>query len=59
MSGRYSLDAWFDLGKMAGSIRGGMPLVDVGLLAIPRFRRGVLVGTLFFFTTAFYFLFGI
>ena len=44
---------------MAGSIRGGMPLVDVGLLAIPRFRRGVLVGTLFFFTTAFYFLFGI
>jgi MFS family permease len=36
-----------------------MPLVDVGLLAIPGFRRGVLVGTLFFFPTAFYFLFGI
>jgi len=36
-----------------------MPLVDVRLLAIPSFSRGVLVGTLFFFTTAFYFLFGI
>ena len=30
-----------------------------GLLAIPSFRRGVLVGTLFFFTTAFYVLFAI
>ncbi|MBN8875694.1 MAG: MFS transporter [Rhodospirillales bacterium] len=39
--------------------RGGLPLVDPGLLAVPGFRRGVLVGTLFFFTTAFYFLFGI
>jgi MFS family permease len=38
---------------------GGMPLVDLGLFAIPSFRRGVLVATLFFFTTAFYFLFGI
>lgn len=38
---------------------GGMPLVDIGLLAIPGFRRGVLVATLFFFTTSFYFLFGI
>jgi MFS family permease len=41
------------------SRRGGMPLVDLRLLAIPSFRRGVLVGTLFFFTTGFYFLFGI
>ncbi len=28
-------------------------------MAIPSFRRGVLVGTLFFFTTAFYMLFAI
>lgn len=39
--------------------RGGMPLVDPGLLRIPSFRRGVLVGTLFFFTTGFYLLFAI
>jgi len=38
---------------------GGSPLLDLGLLAIPSFRRGVLVGTLFFFTTAFYMLFAI
>jgi MFS family permease len=41
------------------SARGGMPLVDLALFAIPSFRRGVLVATLFFFTTAFYFLFGL
>jgi MFS family permease len=41
------------------SARGGMPLVDVRLFEIPTFRRGVLVGMLFFFTTSFYFLFGI
>ena len=41
------------------SRRGGMPLVDIGLFAIPSFRRGVLVATLFFFTTSFYFLFGL
>lgn len=39
--------------------RGGSPLLDLGLLAIPSFRRGVLVGTLFFFTTSFYVLFSI
>jgi MFS family permease len=39
--------------------RGGMPLVDLALFAIPGFRRGVLVATLFFFTTSFYFLFGL
>ena len=39
--------------------RGAMPLVDLRLFAIPTFRRGVLVGMLFFFTTSFYFLFGI
>jgi MFS family permease len=38
---------------------GGMPLVDLGLLRIPGFRRGVLVCTLFFFTTCFYLLFGL
>nr|WP_294565847.1 MFS transporter [uncultured Rhodopila sp.] len=38
---------------------GGMPLVDFGLLRIPSFRRGVLVCTLFFFTTCFYLLFGL
>jgi MFS family permease len=38
---------------------GGSPLLDRTLLAIPSFRRGVLVGTLFFFTTAFYVLFAI
>ena len=38
---------------------GGMPLVDLALLRIPRFRRGVLVAALFFFTTSFYLLFGL
>jgi MFS family permease len=38
---------------------GGMPLLDVALLRIPSFRRGVLVATLFFFTTSFYLLFGL
>jgi MFS family permease len=41
------------------SAAGGMPLVDLALFAIPSFRRGVLVATLFFFTTSFYFLFGL
>ncbi len=39
--------------------RGGSPLLDLALMAIPSFRRGVLVGTLFFFTTSFYVLFAI
>ncbi len=39
--------------------RGGSPLLDLRLAAIPSFRRGVLVGTLFFFTTSFYVLFSI
>jgi MFS family permease len=38
---------------------GGMPLVDLTLLRIPSFRRGVLVAALFFFTTCFYLLFGL
>lgn len=38
---------------------GGMPLVDIALLRIPSFRRGVLIATLFFFTTSFYLLFGL
>jgi MFS family permease len=36
-----------------------MPLVDIALLRIPSFRRGVLVAALFFFTTSFYLLFGL
>jgi MFS family permease len=36
-----------------------MPLVDMALLRIPSFRRGVLVAALFFFTTSFYLLFGL
>ncbi len=43
--------------RLAG--RGGMPLVDLRLMRIPTFRRGVLVGPLFFFTTSFYVLFSI
>jgi len=39
--------------------QGGMPLVDLSLFTIPSFRRGVLVATLFFFTTGFYVLFAI
>ena len=39
--------------------RGGSPLLDLSLVAIPSFRRGVLVATLFFFTTTFYVLFSI
>jgi MFS family permease len=38
---------------------GGMPLVNIGLLRIPSFRRGVLVAALFFFTSSFYLLFGL
>ncbi|HEY1413387.1 MAG TPA: MFS transporter, partial [Rhodopila sp.] len=38
---------------------GGMPLVDMALLRIPSFRRGVLVAALFFFNTSFYLLFGL
>ncbi len=38
---------------------GGMPLVDLALLRIASFRRGVLVAALFFFTTSFYLLFGL
>lgn len=39
--------------------RGGMPLVSLSLLRIPTFRRGTLVGTLFFSTSAFYLLFAL
>jgi MFS family permease len=38
---------------------GRSPLLDLALMRIPSFRRGVLVGTLFFFTTSFYVLFAI
>ena len=36
-----------------------MPLIDLDLFRIPGFRRGVLVATLFYFTSAFYLLFAI
>ncbi len=39
--------------------RGGMPLIDLELLAVKSFRRGILVATLFFFTSPFYLLFAI
>jgi EmrB/QacA subfamily drug resistance transporter len=39
--------------------RGAMPLLDLQLMAISSFRRGVVVGTLFFFTTAFYLTFSL
>jgi MFS family permease len=45
--------------EAALSRKGGMPLVDIALLRIPSFRRGVLVAALFFFTTSFYLLFGL
>ena len=47
---------WFEARLAA---HGGSPLLDLRLLAIPSFRRGVVVGTLFFFTTSFYVLFAI
>jgi MFS family permease len=53
------LAAWFLWHEERLAARGGMPLVDLGLMAIPSFRRGVLVGTLFFFTTSFYLLFSL
>jgi MFS family permease len=51
--------AWFLRFEDRLAARGGMPLVDFGLFAIASFRRGVLVGTLFFFTTSFYLLFSL
>lgn len=39
--------------------RGGMPLLSLSLLRISSFRRGSLVATLFFFTSAFYLLFAL
>jgi len=45
--------------EMSVKARGGMPLIDLDLFRIASFRRGVLVATLFFFTTTFYLLFAI
>jgi MFS family permease len=53
------LTAGFFRYEAALSRKGGMPLVDMALLRIPSFRRGVLVAALFFFTTSFYLLFGL
>jgi MFS family permease len=47
---------WFEAAVKA---RGGMPLVDLDLFGFPGFGRGVLVATLFYFTSAFYLLFAI
>jgi EmrB/QacA subfamily drug resistance transporter len=38
---------------------GGMPILDMRLFRIASFRRGAMVAALFFFTTAFYLLFGL
>jgi EmrB/QacA subfamily drug resistance transporter len=38
---------------------GGMPILDMRLFRIASFRRGAMVASLFFFTTAFYLLFGL
>jgi MFS family permease len=51
--------AWFLRFEDRLAARGGMPLVDLGLFSIASFRRGVLVATLFFFTTSFYLLFSL
>ncbi len=53
------LVVWFLRYESRLGAGGGQPLVDLRLFAIPSFRRGVLVATLFFFTTSFYFLFGL
>jgi EmrB/QacA subfamily drug resistance transporter len=53
------LGAAFLLFELRLTARGGSPLLDLKLMAITSFRRGVLVGTLFFFTTTFYMLFAI
>jgi MFS family permease len=45
--------------ERAVKARGLMPLIDLDLFRIPGFGRGVLVATLFFFTSAFYLLFAI
>jgi MFS family permease len=50
---------WFLHHEDQLTARGGMPLVELGLFRIASFRRGVLVATLFFFTTSFYLLFSI
>jgi EmrB/QacA subfamily drug resistance transporter len=45
--------------EAALSARGGMPVIDLALFRVPGFGRGVLVATLFFFTSSFYLLFAI
>jgi EmrB/QacA subfamily drug resistance transporter len=39
--------------------RAGMPLLDLELFTVKSFRRGILIATLFFFTSPFYLLFAI
>ena len=51
--------AWFLWHEDRLAARGGMPVLDLALFRIASFRRGVLVATLFFFTTSFYLLFSI
>lgn len=54
-----ALIAWFLRHEDRLAARGGMPLLDLSLFRVARFRRGVVIATLFFFTTSFYLLFSI
>lgn len=54
-----ALIVWFLWHEDRLASRGGMPLLDLSLFRIVSFRRGVLIATLFFFTTSFYLLFSV
>jgi MFS family permease len=54
-----ALVVWFLWHEDRLASRGGMPLLDLSLFRIARFRRGVVIATLFFFTTSFYLLFSV
>jgi MFS family permease len=54
-----ALIGWFLWHEDRLAAHGGMPLLDLSLFRIVSFRRGVVIATLFFFTTSFYLLFSI
>lgn len=54
-----ALIVWFLWYENRLASRGGMPLLDLSLFRIASFRRGVMIATLFFFTTSFYLLFSV
>jgi len=54
-----ALIVWFLWHEDRLASRGGMPLLDLSLFRIASFRRGVVIATLFFFTTSFYLLFSV